>query len=135
MPQPFICGLQSSDGGYVMVGSTSGYYGGDIWLIKFGQAPQVAFTILGGRGVQVKITNTGALDANGVAWQIHVEGGILHLISRSINGTLNIPVGASTEVDTGSFFGLGGIQITATVTTETKTVQGIQVLVFTIVKL
>jgi len=133
MPQPFICDLQSSDGGYVMVGSTSGYYGGDIWLMKFA-TPQVAFTILGGRGVQEKITNTGAVDADGVAWQIHVEGGILHHINRTLNGSVNIPVGASEEVGTGSFFGLGGIQITATVTTETKTVQGIQVLVFTIVK-
>ena len=134
MVQPFISGQQTSDGGYVIVGSTNGYYGGDIWLMKFGPAPQVSYAIAGGHGITLKITNTGTVDADGVAWQVHVTGGILHHINHTQSGAADVSVGNTNSVATGSFLGLGAIQVSATVNGETKTAKGFQLFTFTIIK-
>jgi len=134
MVQPFISGQQTSDGGYVIVGSTDGYSGGDIWLMKFGPVPQVTYTVKGGHGMSLKITNTGTVDANGVAWQVHVSGGILHHINKTYNGTLDIPTGESKTVLIKSFLGLGAITITTTVNDLTTTKTGFQFLAYSLIK-
>ena len=94
----------------------------------------LTFSIAGGLGVKVVITNNGTSDANDVPWQIHVEGGILGLINKTWNGTIDIPAGESITVKTGMFFGFGAISITAKVADEEKTATGTQLIIFSMVK-
>ncbi len=128
---------RTSDGGYVIAGSDNGYYNGDVWVIKFAAepvAPNLSFTVTGGLGIHVKITNNGTMNATNVPWQIHVEGGIFHLISHNVNGTVNVAVGETKTVGISMFFGLGSIQVTIMVGDATKVVVGTQVLIFSILK-
>jgi len=137
IPTPFTSGQQTNDGGYIIAGSTSGYYNGDVWLIKFapeGETPNLKFTITGGFGVHVKITNNGTTNYAGVAWQIHVEGGFFGSINYIVNGTVDIAIGELKKVGTGMLFGLGDLQITANVDEEMKTANGKQLFFFTKVK-
>ena len=136
IPTPFTSGQQTTDGGYVIAGSTSGYYGGDVWLIKFGSegTPNLQFAITGGLGVHVKITNNGTINASSVAWQINVQGGILGRINKTVNGTIDIPAGGSKTVGTGMLFGFGAISITAKVANEEQTAKGTQIIIYSMVK-
>ncbi|MBN1280012.1 MAG: hypothetical protein JXA00_00010 [Candidatus Thermoplasmatota archaeon] len=137
IPQPFTAAQQTSDGGYVIAGSSAGYYNGDVWVIKFAPepgTPALSFTVTGGLGVHVKITNNGTTNATNVAWQVHVEGGILHRMNSTENGTVDIAVGETKTIKTRIFFGLGRIQVTAMVGDATKTVEGTQLLILSILK-
>lgn len=136
IPTPFTSGQQTSDGGYVIAGSTSGYYNGDLWLIKFGsdEKPNFTFNVTGGLGVKVKITNNGIVNLTDIFWQIHVEGGIFKLINYTVNGTIDIAINKSKMVRTGLLFGLGRIQITANVDEENKIANGTQLFIFTKLK-
>ncbi len=81
------------------------------------------------------ITNTGGEDARNVPWLIHVEGGILRLISKTAEGIIDvIPAGQSTTVKTGMFLGFGPIMITARVEALEKTAEGKQIIIFSMVK-
>jgi hypothetical protein len=137
IPTPFTAGQQTSDGGYVIAGSNNGYYNGDVWVMKFAaepMTPNLSFTVTGGLGIHVKITNNGTVNATNVPWQIHVEGGILHRIKHTVNGTVNVAVGETKMVGTSMLFGLGGIQVTVLVGDATKVAEGAQVLIFSILK-
>jgi hypothetical protein len=135
IPTPFTSGQQTADGGYVIAGSTSNYYGGDVWLIKFKPgAPDLQFNLSGGLGVHVKITNNGDVDASDVPWQINVQGGILGLIHKTMNGTVDIAKGETKTVGIGILLGFGGIQITGTVDDQMKTADGTQFFILTLVK-
>jgi hypothetical protein len=90
------------------------------------------FSIKGGLGVKARITNNGTSDVTDVTWQIHVEGGILKMINKIVNGTITIPVGKSVTVKTGIIFGFGPISITAKVADEEKTASGFLFLFFVI---
>ncbi len=116
-----------------------GAYGDDDHGTDSGSAyvfTQVGLTvgITGGLGVTLKITNNGAVNATNVPWQFDVKGGILGLINKTMNGTVNISTGATVTVETIKVFGLGPITITAKVADEETTVEGTQILIFSIVK-
>jgi len=137
IPTPFTAGQQTSDGGYIIAGSNNGYYNGDVWVIKFAEepvTPTLSFTVTGGFGVHVKITNDGTVNATGVAWQVHVEGGILHRMNHTVHGTVDVAVGDTKTVGTEMIFGLGGIHVTALVGNATKVAEGKQVLILSILK-
>jgi hypothetical protein len=94
----------------------------------------LSFSIAGGLGVKVDITNNGTSDANDIPWQIHVEGGILGMVNKTVNGTIDIPAGDTVTVKTGMLFGFGAISIVAKVADEEQTATGTQLLIFSIVK-
>jgi hypothetical protein len=94
----------------------------------------LTYSIAGGLGVNLKITNNGTANVTGVPWQLHVKGGILGLINKTVNGTIDIPAGGSKTVGTGMLFGLGALSITATVADEQKTAKGTQIIIFSSVK-
>jgi hypothetical protein len=94
----------------------------------------INFSITGGFGVYVMITNTGGEDATDVPWLIHVEGGIAGLISKTAEGIIDVaPAGESISVKTGVFLGLGPIVITARVGAIEKTASGTQFIIFSMV--
>jgi hypothetical protein len=66
----------------------------------------IGIDITGGFGVNAVITNHELTNVTDVTWQIHVEGGILGRINKTMNGTIDIPVGGSKTVGTGLLFGL-----------------------------
>jgi subtilisin family serine protease len=90
--------------------------------------------ITGGFGIQAVITNQGASDLTDVNWQIHVKGGILGLINKTVSNTVDIQAGESITVSTGMFFGLGSIVIRVRADTDAKTVMGKQLLIYSWVK-
>jgi len=99
-----------------------------------GGSPDLKIDITGDIGVNAVIMNNGTANASGIEWQIHVEGGILGKINKTINGTVDIPVGESKTVGTGILFGLGPITITVKVADEEKTAEGTQFIIFSKVK-
>jgi hypothetical protein len=113
----------------------NGHNSGSAYIFtKEGETPDLQFNIIGGLGVNIKITNNGTVTSTGADWQIHVEGGILGKINKTLIGTVDIPAGESKTVGTGLFFGLGPISITAKVADEEKTAEGTQFIIFSIVK-
>jgi hypothetical protein len=111
------------------------YDSGSVYVFTTdGGLPGVTFTITGGLGVNLKITNNGTPKSTDLTWHINVTGGILGKISKISQGTIEVPVGESRTVGTGLFFGLGPIAITAQVADEEKTATGIQFIIFSMVK-
>jgi subtilisin family serine protease len=94
----------------------------------------IEVNITGGLGIQAVITNQGTSNLTDVNWQIHVEGGILGLINKTVNGTVNLNAGESKTVSTEKIFGLGSIVISVRADIVEKTVKGKQLLIFSIVK-
>jgi hypothetical protein len=94
--------------------------------------PNLEINITGGIGVNAVIMNNGTANASGVEWQIHVKGGILGLINKTVNGTIDSPMGESRTVSTGLFLGLGPITITARAADKEKTATGIILLFYVI---
>jgi hypothetical protein len=99
---------------------------------KEGGTPDLTFSIAGGVGVKAVIKNNGTTDATDVPWQIHVNGGILGRINKTVNGTIDIPAGETVMVRAVSL-GFGAITITAKVADEEKTATGTQLLIFSMV--
>jgi len=87
-----------------------------------------------GLGINLIVTNNGLDDATYVPWMITVKGGFLGMISKRKTGTIDIPAGESKTVSTGMFLGLGSIVISTRVDIYAKTVNGTQLLIFSIVK-
>jgi hypothetical protein len=94
----------------------------------------LTFSISGGLGVSLKITNNGIANISSVPWWIHVEGGMLGMINKTVNGTIDIPAGESVTVKTGMLLGFGAISITAKVADEEKTATGTQLIIISMVK-
>jgi hypothetical protein len=90
--------------------------------------------INGGIGVKAIITNNGGSDATDISWQIHVEGGMLGMINKTVNGTIDITAGGSKTVGTGMLLGFGAISIVARVADEEQTATGTQLIIFSMIK-
>jgi len=108
-----------------------------VWVIKFAQelgTPILSFTVTGGLGIHVKIANNGSASATGVVWQVHTEGGILHRMNHTVNGTVDIAVGETKIVRMEMLFGLGDIKVTSRVGDMTKVAEGKQMLILSILK-
>jgi hypothetical protein len=93
----------------------------------------LTFNITGGFGVKAVITNNGSSDVNDIPWQIHVEGGMLGMINKTVNGTIDIPAGESVTVKAGILLGFGKISIIAKVADEEQTAEGTQIFIFSLV--
>ncbi len=100
----------------------------------FNQPPDFSFNITGGLGVNLKIKNTGTANSTTIHWQLHVDGGILGMINKTINGSVDILPGETKTVGTGIFLGLGPITITAKVADKEKTAEGTYLFIFSIIK-
>jgi subtilisin family serine protease len=90
--------------------------------------------VKGGLGVNLMMTNNGPLDISNAAWEIHVEGGILGLINKTVNGTVDIKAGESQTVSTGMILGLGSINISTRAAGIEKTTTGTQLIIYSMVK-
>jgi subtilisin family serine protease len=91
--------------------------------------------IKGDLGVKLIITNDGTSDVINVTWQIHVEGGVIGMINKTKNGTINIiPAGKSKTVSTGVLLGLGKFNISAKVMSIEMSGNGTQLFIFSMVK-
>jgi len=90
--------------------------------------------INGGMGVNTVITNNGIEDIEDLNMELHVEGGILGLIDKTINDTVDIPAGESKTLSTGLLLGFGGIDIMITSDIKEETAKGTQLIFFTIIK-
>jgi subtilisin family serine protease len=90
--------------------------------------------IKGGIGVSLVITNNGTANLTNITWQLQVKGGILGLINKTVNGTVDIKAGESKTMSIGMLFGLGGISISARVSVIEKTAKGTQFIIFSMVE-
>ena len=90
-------------------------------------------SITGGLGVTVTVNNTGTATSKNLTVKLHVEGGILNLINKTVNETYDIEAGGSQTLSTGILIGLGSIDITVKAGEEEKTATGIQIIIFTLV--
>ncbi len=93
----------------------------------------LTFSTSGGIGVKATITNEATTDANDIPWQINVEGGMLGMINKTVNGTIDIPAGETVTVKTGMLLGFGAISIIAKVADEEQTATGTQIIIFSMV--
>ncbi len=96
--------------------------------------PSYEVEIKGGLGVKAVIRNNGTTNATDVPWQIHVEGGMLKMINKTVNGTIDIPAGDSVTVTTGLLLGFGAISIMVKVVDEEETETGFQFIIFSMVR-
>jgi hypothetical protein len=94
----------------------------------------LTFSIAGGLGLSIKITNNGINNVTGVPYWIHVKGGILGLINKTMNGTIDISAGETISVAALKLFGLGHIKITVKVANIEKIIDGTQIFIFSIIK-
>jgi hypothetical protein len=92
----------------------------------------VSCTITGGIGVHLQVTNNGSTEAEDIPWQLHVTGGILGLLNKTMNGTIDVPAGSTMTVGTGLFFGLGPTMVTAKVADQEYTATGFQLIIFSL---
>jgi len=103
-------------------------------FIKEGGTPGLTFDITGGFGIHLTIKNNGTTNASGIPWQIHVEGGILGRINKTVIGTIDIAAGWPTTVESGMLLGLGPITIIAKVADEEQTATGTQIIILSMMK-
>ena len=103
-------------------------------LFDFAETPLFDIEITGGLGVTAEITNIGLDNAIDVPYEITVTGGLLGLINKTINGTIDIEVGSTESISSGLLLGLGGIEISVKVGVKEQNAEGIQLFIFTIVQ-
>jgi hypothetical protein len=78
--------------------------------------------ISGGMGVTAMINNTGTAEATNIPWSIYFCSGMV-FIGGFTEGTINIPAGGETRVNSGLVFGFGPGSITVTAGDASKIVR------------
>ncbi|HUS99979.1 MAG TPA: FG-GAP repeat protein [Candidatus Thermoplasmatota archaeon] len=112
----------------------NGFRSGSVYMFESLYASyDLDFEIQGGIGIKLKITNTGTVNVTDVYWQIHVAGGILGRINKTIDGTIDILIDETKTVKSGMFFGFGSLSISAQVRHEEKIADGKQLIIFSVV--
>lgn len=87
-------------------------------ITAFGDVPVIGAFSGGFLKVKVEVMNLGQDNFTDLTWTITVDGGFLRLIHREATGTITLLEAQTTEtVRCSLIFGLGKVQITATVTT------------------
>ncbi len=126
---------QTDDKGFIVSGRTGpiGNPGSDGLLLKVGPFPQLDFDLKGGFGVKAKITNNGEGNAVGAPYEITVKGGILGMINKTVNGTIDIEVGATETIPIGLIFGFGPFSVKITVGVKEEIRKGFNVFAFSLV--
>jgi len=79
------------------------------------------------------ITNNGLGDVVQAPYELTVTGGLLGLINKTIDGTMDLEAGATENLFSGLLFGFGGIEVTITIGAKEEIIEGIQLLIFTLV--
>jgi hypothetical protein len=90
-------------------------------------------SISGGIGVSAVIKNTGTGDAIDLPYSITVSGGILGMINKEDSNTISIPADGEATVKLPMILGLGKVSITVTAGSASETVEGTQILVYTMI--
>jgi len=91
-------------------------------------------SISGGIGVSAVITNTGTADATDVEYTITATGGILDKINKEVTDTISsLAIGAEETISLPMLIGLGKVSITVTAGSASETVEGTQILVYTMI--
>jgi len=102
---------------------------------NFGEEQEYRYeigSIAGGLGVTATIANVGDVIVEDLTWEIHITGGIFGLIDKTYGGTIDdIETDQLTEITSGLFIGLGGIDITVRVNDDEETISGQQIIIFT----
>jgi hypothetical protein len=122
----------SINGGYAIIGA----YGddnskGSAYIFMKEGVPNLSFEITARFGVDVVITNIGDNDTQDISVFIHVNGGFLGMINKSVSEIMDISAGESETVSTGLFFGLGKFNIIVIVNDKEKTDIGLQIIFMT----
>jgi len=109
-------------------------------VVYFDKAGEVSIpiieigTISGGMGVTAVIKNVGTADATNVDYSIEATGGILSMINKQESGTISsLAVGAQETIKLPMLIGLGKVSITVTAGSASETVEGTQILVYTMI--
>jgi len=108
----------------------------DLWLTELAGAPDVPIikvkSIAGGLGISAVVKNEGTAAATNVSCTIHVTGGILNLINKTVPVTIpSLAINEEQTIKSGIIFGLGKITITVTADLDSMTKQGKQRIIFT----
>ena len=125
----------SIDAGYTIIGADGDdeNTGSAYLFMKIG-IPDLSIEIIGGLGVDVIITNNGDNDTQNLDVEIYIKGGILEMVNKSVDFTIDLLAGESKILSTGLFLGLGKVYVTATTDYKEKTVYGLQLLIYTYIK-
>ncbi len=90
-------------------------------------------SISGGIGVSAVIKNVGDADATDVPYTMTVTGGLLGLINKEVEGTIDVAADGEETISSGIILGIGAITITVEVGLASETVEGTQLLIFTMI--
>ena len=90
-------------------------------------------SISGGIGVSAVIKNLGDADATDVPYTMTATGGLLGMINKEVEGTIDVAAGGEETISTGIILGIGAVSITVQADLASETVEGTQILFFTMI--
>jgi len=89
-------------------------------------------SISGGFGVKAEVENSGTGDAVDVPYTITASGGLIGMINKESEGVISIPAGDSVSISLPMIIGLGSVTIDVQVGTASTSVDGTQLLIYTL---